>query len=53
MVHLVPDEGVDDGPVLATATVAIRPDDTLETPHPNGCTPPNTASSSTPSATCA
>ena len=31
MVHLVPDEGVDDGPVLATATVAIRPDDTLET----------------------
>ena len=30
MVHLVPDEGVDDGPVLATATVAIRPDDTLE-----------------------
>jgi phosphoribosylglycinamide formyltransferase 1 len=31
MVHLVPDEGVDDGPVLATATVEIRPDDTLET----------------------
>ena len=31
MVHLVPDEGVDDGPVLATATVPIRPDDTLET----------------------
>ena len=23
MVHLVPDEGVDDGPVLATATVPI------------------------------
>ena len=31
MVHLVPDEGVDNGPVLATATVAIRPDDTLDT----------------------
>jgi len=31
MVHLVPDEGVDDGPVLATATVAIRPDDSLDT----------------------
>ena len=30
MVHLVPDEGVDDGPVLATAKVDIRPDDTLE-----------------------
>ncbi len=30
MVHLVPDEGVDDGPVLASAEVAIRPDDTLE-----------------------
>ena len=31
MVHRVPDEGVDDGPVLATADVPIRPDDTLET----------------------
>lgn len=31
MVHLVPDEGVDDGPVLATAQVPIRPDDTLAT----------------------
>ena len=30
MVHLVPDEGVDDGPVIATTTVTIRPDDTLE-----------------------
>jgi len=30
MVHLVPDEGVDCGPVLATATVPIQPDDTLE-----------------------
>jgi formyltetrahydrofolate-dependent phosphoribosylglycinamide formyltransferase len=29
MVHLVPDEGVDDGPVLATATVPIHPNDTL------------------------
>lgn len=31
MVHLVPDEGVDDGPVLATVDVPIAPDDTLET----------------------
>lgn len=31
MVHLVPDEGVDDGPVLATAPVAILPTDTLDT----------------------
>ena len=31
MVHLVPDEGVDDGPVLATDDVPILPDDTLET----------------------
>jgi formyltetrahydrofolate-dependent phosphoribosylglycinamide formyltransferase len=31
MVHLVPDEGVDVGPVLATATVPIQPIDTLET----------------------
>jgi formyltetrahydrofolate-dependent phosphoribosylglycinamide formyltransferase len=31
MVHLVPDEGVDDGPVLGSATVPILPDDTLET----------------------
>lgn len=30
MVHLVPDEGIDDGPVLATAEVPIRPDDTLD-----------------------
>lgn len=30
MVHLVPDEGVDDGPVLAVATVPIKPNDTLE-----------------------
>lgn len=30
MVHYVPDEGVDDGPVIATAEVPIRPDDTLE-----------------------
>jgi phosphoribosylglycinamide formyltransferase-1 len=29
MVHLVPDEGVDDGPVLATADVPIAPGDTL------------------------
>lgn len=31
MVHLVPDEGVDDGPLLASQTVPILPDDTLET----------------------
>ncbi|MHC1782386.1 MAG: formyltransferase family protein [Anaerolineaceae bacterium] len=31
MVHLVPDEGVDDGPVLAVETVPIHLDDTLET----------------------
>lgn len=30
MVHLVPDEGVDDGPALATATVQIDPDSTFE-----------------------
>jgi phosphoribosylglycinamide formyltransferase-1 len=30
MVHLVPDEGVDNGPVLATETVPIHSDDTLE-----------------------
>ncbi|MCB1000483.1 MAG: phosphoribosylglycinamide formyltransferase [Acidimicrobiales bacterium] len=31
MVHLVPDEGVDVGPVLAAAAVEIEPDDTLDT----------------------
>jgi phosphoribosylglycinamide formyltransferase 1 len=31
MVHLVPDEGVDNGPVLAAETVPIEPTDTLET----------------------
>lgn len=31
MVHLVPDEGVDDGPVLAQESVLISPHDTLET----------------------
>jgi len=30
MVHLVPDEGVDSGPVLAQEAVPIHPDDTLE-----------------------
>jgi len=30
MVHLVPDEGVDNGPVLATEIVPIQSDDTLE-----------------------
>src|SRR4051812_36488606 len=30
MVHLVPSESVDDGPILGTTTVPIRPDDTLE-----------------------
>lgn len=29
MIHLVPDEGVDVGPVLATANVSIHPSDTL------------------------
>ncbi|HEX8684526.1 MAG TPA: phosphoribosylglycinamide formyltransferase [Ardenticatenaceae bacterium] len=31
MVHLVPDERVDEGPVLATARVPILPSDTMET----------------------
>jgi phosphoribosylglycinamide formyltransferase 1 len=31
MVHLVPDEGVDDGPVLATTVVPIDPADTVHT----------------------
>jgi phosphoribosylglycinamide formyltransferase 1 len=31
MVHLVPDEGVDNGPVLATEIIPIHKDDTLET----------------------
>ncbi len=30
MVHLVPDEGVDDGPVLATVEVPTSPDDSLD-----------------------
>lgn len=30
MVHLVPDEGVDNGPVLATEIIPIRSEDTLE-----------------------
>jgi folate-dependent phosphoribosylglycinamide formyltransferase PurN len=30
MVHLVPDGGVDDGPVLASEVVTIEPDDTLD-----------------------
>ena len=30
MIHLVPDEGVDDGPVLATTVVAIEATDTIE-----------------------
>jgi len=30
MIHLVPDEGVDNGPVLATEIVPIENDDTLE-----------------------
>jgi phosphoribosylglycinamide formyltransferase 1 len=30
MVHLVPDEGIDVGPVLAQQPVPILPDDTLE-----------------------
>lgn len=31
MVHLVPDEGVDCGPILGQTAVPINPDDTLET----------------------
>ena len=31
MVHFVPDEGVDEGPVIATEIVPIFPDDTVET----------------------
>ncbi len=31
MVHLVPDEGVDNGPVLSQRVVPILPEDTLET----------------------
>lgn len=31
MVHLVPDEGIDSGPVLAQAVVPIFPEDNLET----------------------
>jgi phosphoribosylglycinamide formyltransferase-1 len=31
MVHLVPDEGVDNGPVLASVSVPIEPADTLDT----------------------
>ncbi len=31
MVHFVPDEGVDSGPVIVTEQVPILPDDTLET----------------------
>jgi phosphoribosylglycinamide formyltransferase-1 len=30
MIHLVPDEGVDNGPVLATEIIPILPNDTLE-----------------------
>jgi phosphoribosylglycinamide formyltransferase 1 len=30
MMHLVPDEGVDDGPLLASTSVPIYPDDTLD-----------------------
>ena len=30
MVHLVPDEGVDNGPVLAQQTVELRSGETLE-----------------------
>ncbi len=30
MVHLVPDEGVDDGPVLRTCRIPIEPGDTLD-----------------------
>ncbi len=35
MIHLVPDEGVDNGPVLATEIVPIHKDDTLESLEQN------------------
>ena len=31
MVHYVPDEGVDSGPVIASVEVPIHPGDTIET----------------------
>ena len=45
MVHLVPDEGVDDGPVLATATCRSTPT-TRSSRSPPASTPPSTACSS-------
>ena len=43
MVHLVPDEGVDDGPVLATATVPIHPGRHAREPRRRPSSrPPNT-----------
>jgi phosphoribosylglycinamide formyltransferase-1 len=31
MVHFVPDEGIDSGPVITSQAVPIGPDDTLDT----------------------
>ena len=47
MVHLVPDEGVDDGPVLATDDRRHPPPTTRWTRSRHACTPPSTACSST------
>ena len=52
MVHLVPDEGVDDGPVLASPTFPSAPT-TPSRRSNNASTTPSTACSSTPFATAA
>ncbi len=51
MVHLVPDDGVDDGPVLATAVVGIDATSTLEDFEAHDARRPSIGCSSTCSAT--